>query len=41
VLWLAGKEPVRRRLEALLTREHLDDYIRVQPLPNSVQVRSW
>lgn len=41
VAWYAGAEPVRRRIEALIGRERLDDFMTVLPLPEGVTVYSW
>jgi hypothetical protein len=41
VVWYVASEAVARRLAALIQRERLDDLMVVQPLPNTVQVRSW
>lgn len=41
VVWFAGAEPVRRRLEDLVERERLGDFMRVEPLPPAITVQQW
>ena len=44
VVWYAGGkhgQAVRRRLEALVEREHLGDFMAVLPLPEDVTVYEW
>jgi hypothetical protein len=41
VAWFAATEALRRRLADLITRERLDDFMAVEPLPPGVWVRAW
>jgi len=41
VVWYASMEPVRRRLQALIEREQLSDFMSLLPLPDEVPVRKW
>jgi hypothetical protein len=41
VAWFVATEALRRRLDDLIARERLDDFMGVEPLPSGVRVRAW
>jgi hypothetical protein len=41
VAWFVATEALRRRLDGLIARERLDDFVGAEPLPPGVRVRAW
>jgi hypothetical protein len=41
VVWFVATETLRRRLEAAIARERLDDFVGVEALPPGVEVPTW